>query len=56
MYYYINCIQPVITFDVRFTKLGAEFDLADDIAKMEITKITKNYKKLQKITKNYLKN
>jgi len=45
MYYYINCIQPVITFDVRFTKLGAEFDLADDIAKMEIIE---NYKKLLK--------
>lgn len=45
MYYYITCIQPVITFDVRYTKLGVEFDLADDITKMEIIE---NYKKLLK--------
>jgi hypothetical protein len=24
MYYYVNCIEPVISFDIEYTKLGAD--------------------------------
>ncbi|WP_368215818.1 SIR2 family protein [Aeromonas sp. R2-3] len=45
IHYYINCIHPVITFDIQYTKLGSECDVPDDVAKMAIIE---NYKKLLK--------
>ncbi|MEM5503445.1 SIR2 family protein [Shewanella frigidimarina] len=48
MYYYKNCIEPVITFDIEYTKLGVDFELEDDIAKMAVIE---NYKILLKTLK-----
>lgn len=48
MYYYVNCIEPVISFDIEYTKLGADLELEEDINKLSV--IT-NYKTLLKTLK-----
>jgi hypothetical protein len=41
MYYYINCIKPVITYDIEETKFGADLGIDDFIAKLAVIN---NYK------------
>lgn len=43
MYYYVSCIDPVITFDIEYKKLGADFEVEDDV---KIMTVIENYKKL----------
>lgn len=38
MYYYVNCIEPVISFDIRYTKVGVDLDLEEDINKLSVIK------------------
>lgn len=41
MYYYINCIKPVITYNIEETKFGAKLGIDDHRAKLAVTE---NYK------------
>lgn len=43
MHYYVTCIEPVITYDIEYTKVGADFDLEEDISKL---KVIEDYKQL----------
>ena len=50
MYYYVNCIEPVISFDIEYTKLGADLNLEEDIQKLSVIK---NYQILSQRKKKH---
>lgn len=43
IYYYINCIEPVISFDIEYTKFGADFDVDENTTELAVIE---NYKVL----------
>jgi hypothetical protein len=48
IYYYVNCIEPVISYDIEYTKLGADFEVEEDIKKLSVIE---NYKVLLRTLK-----
>jgi hypothetical protein len=43
IYYYVNCIEPVISFDIEYAKVGADFEVEEDVKKLSVIE---NYKAL----------
>ncbi|WP_333918718.1 SIR2 family protein [Vibrio crassostreae] len=48
MYYYVNCIEPVISFNIEYTKFGADLGVEEDINKLSVIE---NYQLLLKTLK-----